>query len=842
MAMFNYEKHNYNKKTPIKERKQNFKKLKTVIKNNPTSVFTYPLILTWANEILSECDIKELTHISWYESLGKVVDKELEREYGLYRDSKGAVISPTEYSKDDFIHDGKKFLSDIALNMALSNTQQITKKYVLENSVVKQYNETQNETTGHTFLTRRLLRYVDWSENKDSQPYYEFIHNTIYWCVLAEALLNRDTPQNMRAEIILAQTNNKCSTPLLQYCHQGLWSIYGKNCFPYKDYLSYMRAIDKKIVDCNTKNRAIPFEIIFSCFYGFNEVVFDYSFKFDFTKIKKFVENRTLDLSNTSNITDLSFLNSFGNSCFDSLDCSNSNIEKAEIPEYIKDLKFSECTSLKEVSIPNSVAHIGEVSFIECKALTEVVIPDTVSDIGRAAFAECIALKKLTIGKGVKKIGQKAFDNCKGLTEINFNAIDCDALGKNDHSVCYSSFQNAGQNGNGITVNIGASVTKIPAGLFDHDYFDYMNPVRLNIKAINFTKDSACERICFSSFFGCNMLENIIIPDSVKSIEVNAFGACDSIKKIHIGCGVENLHTGFCSSESLIDITVSEDNKNYRSIDGNLYSKDGKTLFLYAKGKQDTSFNIPDGVTKIANAAFADCLLHNIHIPNSVTEIGEDAFYGCTYLEEIVLPPNISKLETGTFNKCNSLKSITIPDNVQQINLRNLDKNWYSLINTPFSYCKSLTEINVSANNSHFKSIDGNLYSKDGTKLIIYASGKTENEFTIPNGVTIIENSAFSYNKNLSRVNIPRGVKIIGKQAFYSCTSIEDIIIPNSVVKIEEDAFLSHEDPTGICLCSLEKIKYTGTAKEWNMIENNNGFGKGESVEIICNDGTVKIN
>ena len=140
-----------------------------------------------------------------------------------------------------------------------------------------------------------------------------------------------------------------------------------------------------------------------------------------------------------------------------------------------------------------------------------------------------------------------------------------------------------------------------------------------------------------------------------------------------------------------------------------------------------------------------------------------------------VIPDSVTKIAYSAFSGCSSLTSVTIPNSVTSIG------------SEAFRYCSRLTSITVDENNGNYKSIDGNLYSKDGTTLIQYAIGKTETSFTIPDSVTSI-----------------------GSDAFSGCISLTSITIPNSVTSIESDAFF-------YC-SSLTSINYNGTKNQWNSI------------------------
>lgn len=966
-----------------KTRRDNLAKLKLIVKNNPQSVFTYPLILTWANEILSNHTVAELQYISWFNALGEVIDKEFEREYVLYSSSRNL-----DYSNDacsEFGKDGKDFLKEIALKMALLNKQKVTQKEVLDGDIAQRIEATYGK---NTLMARHLLQYIDWSETSHGEIYYEFLHNTIFWRALAEALLDPNTPQSIRAQIILTEAKNKFSTPLLQYCRQGLWSVYGKNVLPYQDELAYMRDIDTKTLRCCTMEKTVPLEVVLSCCYGFNEVTVD-SLRFDSVKIQEFVNNRKLDLS-YSNVKELTFLKNFSNNSFDYLDCSNSDASIAIIPDYVKKIDFHKCTalkgvyindlsswcnievrgnplyyagklymngelvtdlvipdnvikinnniftgcssiksvtisdgvkyigdgafggcssvehvilpdslkyigssaferciSLKDITIPNSVKNIADyafagcvglktlnlgksierieqMAFVRCTSLTNLLIPDSVFEIDAAAFRDCSSIKRLILGKGVKKIEWDAFTNCTGLTEIIYNATSYNGFeedGDSSPDPNYAQFKNAGKFEDGITLIIGANVAKIPAGLF----YTYASDAP-KITKVNFMTNSECKHIGAFAFCGCNLIEELVFPDSIKSIGSNAISNCDMLKKVHLGANFESMVYPFVLCKSLIEISVSNNNKNYKSIDGILYSFDGKTLVRFPEGKLDTSFNVPKSVNKIGDWAFSQCnRLKEITLPTSIISIGDWAFINTAYYKnkehwengilyidkhiikaEGTLPENY-KIKSGTltiaknaFSDHVELKSITFPKSIIAIDeyafsgCKGLTKlripnNVVFIGQAAFSACDSLVEISVKNDNKNYKSIDGNLYSSDGKTLMQYAAGKSETSFcvptsvinfgkqafrhsrlasiTLPNRIVAISERMFEGCQELTSIKIPDGVTFIGKSAFASCIKLINLVIANSVKNIDDGAFEYCQSLISVALPTcLEKI------------------------------------
>ena len=257
--------------------------------------------------------------------------------------------------------------------------------------------------------------------------------------------------------------------------------------------------------------------------------------------------------------------------------------------------------------------------------------------------------------------------------------------------------------------------------------------------------------------------------------------------------------SAFWNSTGLTSINVAEDNLNYASIDGVLYSKDKKTLITCPEGKTG-SFIIPNSVTSIEDYAFWDCKsLTSITIPNSVINIGKYAFSGCIGLTSITIPNSVTSIEDLAFDGCKGLTSVTIGNSVTSIGHRafyccgvltsvTIPNSVTSIGDEAFESCRGLTSINVTEDNLNYASIDGVLYSKDKNTLITCPQGKT-GSVTIPNSVTIIGEDAFSRCEGLTSITIPNSVTSIGNYAFNDCTGLTSVTIPSSVTSIGNGVF-----------------------------------------------------
>ena len=238
----------------------------------------------------------------------------------------------------------------------------------------------------------------------------------------------------------------------------------------------------------------------------------------------------------------------------------------------------------------------------------------------------------------------------------------------------------------------------------------------------------------------------------------------------------------------------------YESIEYSVTSIGG-SAFFYCSGL--TSVTIGNSVTSIGYAAFEGCTgLTSITIPNSVTSIGLEAFSGCSGLTSVTIPNSVTSISDGAFYHCSGLTSITIPNSVTSIG-SSAFRSCYGLTSVTignsvtsigsyaFDNCSSLKKVIVK-DIAAWCGIE--FYGSNSNPLFyakhIYSDEDTEiTNLIIPNSVTSIGNSAFSYCSGLTSITIPNSVTSIGNGAFSGCSGLTSITIPNSVTSIGDGAF-----------------------------------------------------
>ena len=272
-------------------------------------------------------------------------------------------------------------------------------------------------------------------------------------------------------------------------------------------------------------------------------------------------------------------------------------------------------------------------------------------------------------------------------------------------------------------------------------------------------------------------------------------------------------------------------------------------------------------VTQIKAKAFSsNSTIQGLVIPSTIEAVGTEAFYGstglkevninsknisyimfcgCTNLEKVIIGENVESIANRAFDRCAKLSDVTIQSESTKL---------FSNAANSFNGCSLLKNFKVNENNNSYKTIDGVLYSIDGTKLIKYPTAKDDVEYTIPSNVTTIASGAFGYSK-LEKINIPSTIEEVGAEAFYGstglkevninlknisyimfcrCTNLEKVIIGENVESIAERAFDS--------CTKIVQLTYLGTIEEWNNIVKGKTWKQNTGIEkIVCSDGTITL-
>jgi hypothetical protein len=446
------------------------------------------------------------------------------------------------------------------------------------------------------------------------------------------------------------------------------------------------------------------------------------------------------------------------------------------IPDGVTEISkgaFSGCRNLTSITIPGSVASIGDHTFKYC-CLTSITLPSRVTVIGESAFHYCSSLTSITIPEGVTGIGKNAFRSCDSLTSITIPGSVAVIGDKAFEDCCRLK-----------SVTISEGVTGI-----GEEAFSYCHGLT------SITIPGSVKSIGFEAFACCN-LTSVLISEGVTEIGNGAFSSNEGLTSVTIPASVISIDGGaFCRCKALAEITADANSPAYVSIDGVLFSKAMDTLVQYPCGKQG-AYVIPDGVTALESYAFADChSLTSVTIPDSVTRFGRRVFSGCLALTSVVIPMGITRIPEDAFFCC-GLTSITIPESVTHI-----ERN-------AFSGCRALTSISIPES---VMAIGDIAFFCSGIKSIVFPKGVTAIEdymfdycmaltsVTIPDSVTRIGSEAFCHCKNLTSITLPAGVTEIDKSAFKGCRRLTSITIPGSVTRISDGTFCGCGNLTSITL------------------------------------------
>ena len=398
---------------------------------------------------------------------------------------------------------------------------------------------------------------------------------------------------------------------------------------------------------------------------------------------------------------------------------------------------FSKCSAMSSISIPNSVTEIKADAFKECKALTNVTLPSNLTVINDAVFKDCSKLATVTIGSKVTAIGINAFDSCTSLKSVTIpDSVVTIGISAFDYCTALK------------TVTLGKGIKTVS------DYA-FQNCWSLN----SLTFSSGLETIGEGAFLGCSGLSTLNLPSTVKYVGGDAF--------------VVNINTG-----EMIPWYVKQS--------GDVYI--GSVYCGYSgEVPENTTLTIKSGTTMIAPFVFTCCSTRSnftaLSLPDSLKEIGEQAFRNCLGLQTVTIPKNVTKMGKQIFNGCSNISEIILTEGLTTIPARAFEKteglkvvHIPSTLNTiasdSFTDCNGLNTI-VARKGSSAWTLKAGLLPSDYSGYYMLEEG-----VTLGNGIT---NDNFKFrvepakkkvkittiNSESSVINLPKTLSMNGET--YQC-------------------------------------------------------------------------
>ena len=389
----------------------------------------------------------------------------------------------------------------------------------------------------------------------------------------------------------------------------------------------------------------------------------------------------------------------------------------------IGDYAFANCYSLTNITIPNSVTGIGTGVFLRCYSLESITIPNSVTDIGERAFEECFSLASVKISESVTNIRKDTFFRCYSLTSITIPASITN-IENLAFSGCYSLVEVCNKSSlkitaapNSLNGSVGYWAKQIITDetqsaikyVGDYIFYDdgtdvylvkyvgnetditlpqYNGGQEYKIKEYAFYKKTeiisvtipeSVTRIMYQAFDSCTSLTRIVIPSSMETIIQDAFIYCYSLVEVcnksslNITAGrQENGYVGYYAEHIITD----ESQSAIKYVGDYVFYDDGVNVYLVKYFGDETDLVLPEynngqayEIYKYAfyeSSVFRNKKITSVKIPFSVTGIGYEAFYGCTYLESVDLPNSVTHIDARAFYDA-GLKNIVIPDSVTSI-------------------------------------------------------------------------------------------------------------------------------------------------------------------------------
>ena len=470
------------------------------------------------------------------------------------------------------------------------------------------------------------------------------------------------------------------------------------------------------------------------------------------------------------------------------------------------------------VVVSDTITSIGERAFYNCTNLYLLELPDCVTEIGASAFAYS-SISSILLPKDLEKIGNQAFLGCSELTSLTIPKLVTEM---------------------GTPTSWGDGTGALHGSYIEELEFEQGMEVIPQYAA---RKDSFLTYVVIpdsvttiqeEAFLSCTALQNIVLPDSVTVLGVKVF-AYSGLTSLQLPKNLVTIgNQAFLECEQLKSLTIPKTVTEMGTptswgdgtgalhgsyIEEVIFEEGIQTIPSYAARKDSYlhSVSIPNTVRAINNGAFEDCPgINEIAIPNSVTEIGDSAFAYCYALKQIDLPDSVTRIGALVF-AYSGLTSLQLPQYIEKIgNQAFLGSEELKSLTIP----KTVTEMGTStswgdATGALFGSyIEELVFEKGISTIPKFAGRKAEflKSVTIPDSVTTIEEAAFEYCYALQELVLPDSVTIIAVSAF-GYSGLTSIQLPKYLKIIGNLAFNGCEELKSLTI--PKTVTELGTATSW---------------------------
>ena len=501
----------------------------------------------------------------------------------------------------------------------------------------------------------------------------------------------------------------------------------------------------------------------------------------------------------------------------------------------IADYAFSSCDGLQSVVLSDYVTSIGDAAFKNCDNLQTISIPVSLTTVYESAFSGCISLEtvyypgigsQMKAGITIQSNNNYFDDDSKWI----YTGVPLSAAEVADHISKLSDSETIYVSGelDAYFEDIKTAINGLSEGVF----------VSLDLSGASFSDGE----LPGSAFSFCNKIERIVLPEGITTIPYETFWLCENLRSFNIPSTVETIDgSAFYRCKSLDTVYLSNSSEYFAMEDGVIYNLDKTEIVLYTNKNKRATFTVPEDIIEICPYAFAsskitgitfesdenletigntafDCCkyLKSIVIPNSVTEIGNDAFYA-SGLTSVRLPNSITAIRTRCFSSCDLIE-VNIPEGVKTIEYGgfygmssvetlSIPASLESIENGAFNYWTGIKSVSVAEGSHYFKTQNNMLLSMNNDTLLLCYDRQEITSVEVPSGVTKIFDHVFRECNNLKTLTLPASLESIGSEIIDGCYK-------------------------------FETVYFAGSERQKDNLLNTYGIGQLESVPWVCSGGT----